>query len=129
MLNQQAGALCWVGHKVVLVSHDNGKQWTIPHGAILKQDKSPAYRAETQAWDEAGVLGPANSSPVGEFLCSRGGKIYRVEVFTIKKCKVRKIWPQSVTAIREMFTPAEAAEKVSEFGLRDILTKYAKAKR
>lgn len=120
-IKKQAGALCWWQKKIVLVSIDEGQHWSIPFDFIPDSEDSPQKIVEELAWQQAGVLGHAESKRAGEFLQSGGGKICKVEVFEIKASKFRDTWPRSGDISRALFTPEQAVEKVDEFGLRDII--------
>lgn len=124
MLKSQAAALCLIGKKVVLVQ--TRKKWSLPSGVVSSDDDSPQRRAEVVAWEQAGVLGVADSSRLGEFLFSEKGKIYKVEVFRLRKLKVRDQWPEVDSVKRELVSPVKAVELVDEFGLRDILRKLTR---
>ena len=121
---RQAGAVCWQAQKVVLVSED-GENWRIP--VITVTDEQPKHKqAEDQAWLEAGVLGYAEQAPIGEYLHSGKGKMFKVEVFELEARKFRDQWPNSKKFKRTLLDPAEAAGKVSEFGLRDIFSRLSR---
>lgn len=124
MLKTQASALCWVGKKIILVKA--GKKYSLPTGLVLADDESPLRRAEQEAWEQAGVLGVAEKPRIGEFLSSAKGTIYKVEVFRLRKIKLRENWPLRDSVKRELFDPADAIQAVDEFGLRDILAKLSR---
>jgi hypothetical protein len=123
---KQAGALCWVDNQVVLVSKDDGNTWDVPAANVSEDGPAKHTVAEEQAWEQAGVLGYASENRVGEFLHSAGGKMYKVELFEIEAKKYRDTWPQSGVLKRGLFDPEEAVLKVDEFGLRDLLQKFAR---
>lgn len=121
---RQAGIVCWQDRKVVLVSED-GKNWRIPV-VTVSEGAAKHKQAEDQAWEEAGVLGYAEEAPLGEYLHSGGGKMYKVEVFELEARKYRDKWPQSGRLKRTLLDPGEAADKVDEFGLRDIFSRLSR---
>ena len=120
---KQVGALCWVKDKVVLVSSNDGKNWDIPVINLEDADE-PLKKVEQAAWEEAGVLGHAESSRLGEYLHSSGGKMYKVAVYALSTQKLPDRWPKSGSHKRALFSLDEAIFKVDEFGLRDIFGKF-----
>ena len=119
---KQVGALCWVKDRVVLVSSNGGKNWDIPVITIEDGDE-PNKKVEQAAWEEAGILGHAEASRLGEYLHSSGGKMYKVGVFQLPAQKLPDRWPKSSSNQRALFNLDEAILKVDEFGLRDIFGK------
>ena len=108
-----------------MVTNKKGSRWVIPKGHLEPEDDCPAERAETEAWEEAGVLGLASRESVGSYLYRKKGKLYRVRVFTLQDCRLKDDWPEVSERHRILVAPSEAATMVKEDGLREILCKFS----
>jgi 8-oxo-dGTP pyrophosphatase MutT (NUDIX family) len=134
---KQVAALCWrVSHKngrgleVLLITSLNSKRWIVPKG-WPEPDLSPADNAAREAFEEAGVTGKISAQPIGRYhyLKERkdgGGLPCSVEVFALAVTKQLDDWPEKNT--RELaWLPAEqAAARVAEPGLRQMLKDFRK---
>ena len=129
----QAGALCLrpaggrgkTGVEVLLVSSLTTKRWIVPKGWPMP-GKSLAEAALQEAWEEAGVRGSVDVLATGQFSYSKSVKggipvdctcsVFRVDVDALADD-----WPERGRRERRWFTPAEAAEAVTEPELAEIL--------
>lgn len=117
----QAAALCLIDERVVLVTSKNGKRWVLPKGHLEEDDSSTARRAETEAWEEAGVRGTACPEPIGRYFYQKVGKICYVKVHRLENCGLEEDWPEKSTRRRALYSLAEAMELVCEEALKEIL--------
>jgi 8-oxo-dGTP pyrophosphatase MutT (NUDIX family) len=125
----QVAALCWrAGPQILLITSLTTRRWIIPKG-WLAEGLTPAQAAAREALEEAGVTGKIAPEPVGQFhyLKERkdgGGMPCRVEVFALEVTGQLDDWPEK--GAREMLwlSPQDAAAKVSEPGLRELLRDF-----
>lgn len=123
---EQAGALCLREVEgvveVLLVSSLRSGRWGIPKGHV-EADESGWAAAEREAFEEAGIRGAANRTPIGGYIYRKfaePGIFYvRVHLIDVQECSTD--YPE-----RELRTtkwvPLEAAVRiVSRRGLRKIL--------
>lgn len=133
----QVAALCWrVSHKagpvleVLLITSLNAKRWILPKG-WLEPGLSAAENAAREAFEEAGVTGEISAQPVGHYHYLKekkdgGGVPCSVEVFALAVTKQSQDWPEK--GVRELaWLPLDqAAVRVSEPGLRQVLKDFRK---
>jgi 8-oxo-dGTP pyrophosphatase MutT (NUDIX family) len=134
---KQVAALCWrVSHKnghgleVLLITSLNSKRWIMPKG-WPEPDSTPAENAAREAFEEAGVTGKIEAAAVGHYHYLKekkegGGVPCRVEVFALAVTRQLEDWPEK-NARQIIWLPAEqAAARVSEPGLRQVLRDFHK---
>src|SRR5690606_35306238 len=92
-----------------------------PKGHMESLDSSSLERAQTEAWEEAGVKGRAQSEALGHFHYAKNGKLCRVEVFLLLHCELADDWPEKGQWTRILVSPSAAAEMVQEPGLELLL--------
>jgi 8-oxo-dGTP pyrophosphatase MutT (NUDIX family) len=130
----QVAALCWRtsrrGLEVLLITSLNSKRWILPKG-WPEADLSGAENAAREAFEEAGVTGKTGAGAIGRYLYLKekregGGMPVNVEVFALQVTKQLDDWPEK--GLRSMiWVPLDqAAAKVSEPGLRDLLKSFRK---
>lgn len=129
----QLAALCWRavaggGREVLLVTSSTGR-WILPKGWPMR-GKTQGQAAAIEAWEEAGVAkAKVAKKPLGQFiaakLASPGEEIpCTTRVFAMKVDRLAEDWPEKGRRDRRWMSVAEAAEIVSEDGLRDILRRF-----
>ena len=128
----QAGALVHragrIGPQVLLITSRETQRWVIPkgwphHGLSLPRS------ALREAWEEAGVRGRAGNEPLGSFVYDKRNPMappvaVAVAVFAVRFVSQDQRWPELGLRERAWFTPAEAARRVDEDGLADILGRF-----
>jgi 8-oxo-dGTP pyrophosphatase MutT (NUDIX family) len=130
----QVAALCWRtsrrGLEVLLITSLNSKRWILPKG-WPEADLSGAENAAREAFEEAGVTGKSGAGAIGRYLYLKekregGGMPVSVDVFALQVTKQLDNWPEK--GLRSMiWVPLDqAAAKVSEPGLRDLLKGFRK---
>ncbi len=130
---RQAAALCWRlsarhGLEVMLITSLSSKRWILPKG-WLEADLSLAENAAREAFEEAGISGKIEAEPLGSFhyLKERkdGGAVpCRVEVFALQVTKQLDDWPEKGSRRLLWLPPEQAAAKVAEPGLRQLLKNF-----
>lgn len=117
---RQAAALpVWDG-RVCLVTSRNGRRWVLPKGQI-DPGHTAAQAALVEAWEEAGLVGVLDPDPLGSYLYEKLGREHLVLVFRMDVTEARDQYPEAGLRQREWVTPAEAADRVDEPGLRELL--------
>jgi 8-oxo-dGTP pyrophosphatase MutT (NUDIX family) len=129
---KQIAALCWRkkngNHEVLLITSRETKRWVIPKGWPMDNLKD-FNAAKTEAYEEAGVLGRVKRKPLGRFSYNKIGedetRHVTVTVYGLEVKELLSKWPEKRERKREWFTVDEAALRVSEAGLKDIILRLA----
>jgi 8-oxo-dGTP pyrophosphatase MutT (NUDIX family) len=116
----QAAALALHDGRVCLVTAKSGWRWVLPKGKI-EPGQTARDAAQAEAWEEAGLLGAASSSPIGNYSYTKFESEYEVEVYRLEVTTIRNKWPEHRRRDRQWFTPQEAANLIHEPELRQIL--------
>jgi len=125
----QVAALCFrekrAGKEVLLITSRDTGRWIIPKGWPI-DGLNASDAAAQEAWEEAGVRGNVNETPVGAFTYDKGLKdgsavackttVYPVEVETLAD-----EYPEVDERTRKWVSLTEAAQMVQEPELRKIL--------
>lgn len=130
---RQVAALCWRRHpklEVLLVTSLRTHRWILPKG-WPELGLTLAESAAHEALEEAGVVGEVSSAPIGRYHYvkeKRDGFAVPCDVviFALEVKLQRRSWPEKGTRERAWLTPEQAAARISEPGLRQILTGFAK---
>ena len=132
---QQYAAICYRVRKkqgtyevLLMTSRDTGR-WVIPKGWPMVGKKAHAV-AEREAYEEAGVKGKAEKEPFGFYhyrkALQTGLKILvRVQVHLLEVETMSKNFPEKGSRRLEWVSPTEAAERVNEPELRELLLGFA----
>ncbi|HVV64405.1 MAG TPA: NUDIX hydrolase [Rhizomicrobium sp.] len=130
---RQVAALCWRPHgpvaEILLITSLNSGRWIIPKG-WPEPELTMAESAAREAFEEAGVTGDIQSAALGAYHYlkeKRDGVVpCSVDVFVLKVTRQLNDWPEK--GARQMaWLPAEqAAARVAEPGLRQILHAFHK---
>ncbi len=125
----QVAALCWrkgaQGHEILLINSLHTGRWLLPKGWVDK-GLGPAQSALCEAWEEAGIRGEIEDKPLGHYHYRkrrRGGVelLCRVIIYPVRVTAVTEDWPEKARRVRLWVSPQEAAEKVLEPELAEIL--------
>ncbi|WP_116285732.1 NUDIX hydrolase [Rhizobium sp. LCM 4573] len=131
---QQYAALCYRIRKkqgqleiLLATSRDTGR-WVIPKGWPMPGKKAHQV-AEREAYEEAGVKGKAEKEPFGFYhyrkTLSNGFKIpVRVQVHLLEVEDLLKNFPEREARRLEWVSSEEAAQRVNEPELKDLLLQF-----
>ena len=117
---RQAAALPVKDGAVCLITSRNGKRWLAPKG-YLEPGKTAAEIALQEAWEEAGLAGALDPEPVGSYFYDKDGQTYHVLVFLMQVTGEAADWPERSLRERRWLTPAKAAQRVADPGLRALI--------
>ena len=125
----QVAALCTrkgaQGLEVLLVTSRGTGRWILPKGWPMPR-RSLSEAAAIEAWEEAGVRGRVEDSPLGDYEAQKdtdGGLAVpcRVAVYRLHVDSLSDKFPEAAMRNRRWFPPAEAATLVREPELQRIL--------
>src|SRR5215472_16124301 len=114
----------------MLITARETRRWVIPKG-WPKKGKSPQYSAAREAFEEAGVVGAVGKRAVGSFsyekrLKNGGVVVCRVRVFALEVTRQSRQWPEKQERVVKWLSASQAAEKVSEPRLSEIIRRLAR---
>lgn len=126
-VSMQVAALCLDEStgKVLLITSRGTGRWVIPKGWPMA-GRTLARAAEQEAWEEAGVRGQINHAELGRYSYDKdqdsGFSVpVEVRVFGLSVSSLADTFPEDDQRDRQWFSPAEAAQRVREPGLKKIL--------
>lgn len=117
---RQAAALPVRDGLICMVTSRSRRRWVIPKGRIEVR-QTPADAARTEAWEEAGLLGPLADAPAGTYEYTKDGCRHHVTVFVLAVDAVRDQYPERHQRVREWVPPAEAVRRIEEPDLKAIV--------
>jgi 8-oxo-dGTP pyrophosphatase MutT (NUDIX family) len=111
--------------KVLLVTSRETRRWVIPKG-WAEEDLTPSGLAAKEAYEEAGAVGEVTPEPIGCYSYSKrlkdGSRLTcEVQVFRMRVDHLLQEWPERSQRERRWFTSGQAAERVAEAGLIELL--------
>ncbi len=131
---RQVAALCWrrgaAGIEIVMVTTRDSGRWIIPKGWPIK-GLTDAEAAETEAMEEAGVIGIASKKPIGSYTYEkRLAKRAAVSVAVYEVAAERQLDDWLEKGQREIgwFDPATAAKRAADPQIGRIILDFARAK-
>ncbi len=115
--------------EVMLVTSRETRRWIIPKGWPHK-GKAPHDSAAREAFEEAGVVGAVEKRAVGSFpyqkrLKNGGVTVCEVHVFPLRVRRQSKEWPEKEQREIKWLPAKEAADKVKEPMLGEIIRRLA----
>lgn len=132
---RQVAALCWrPGHggvEVLLITSLGSKRWILPKG-WAENGMTLAEAAAREAYEEAGVRGEVAPQPVGRYHYLKekknggGGVPCTAEVFPLRVTAELDDWPEKGARRMAWLPPEQAAVRVAEPGLRQVLRDFAR---
>jgi 8-oxo-dGTP pyrophosphatase MutT (NUDIX family) len=132
---RQVAALCWRATDsskpvpdVLLITSLSSRRWILPKGWLM-DGMTAAQSAAREAFEEAGVTGKIASKPLGSYhyLKERkdgGGVPCSVDVFALEVGEQLDDWPEKGAREIVWLPLDEAADQVSELGLRKLLRDF-----
>jgi 8-oxo-dGTP pyrophosphatase MutT (NUDIX family) len=114
----------------MLIMSRETRRWVIPKG-WPKKGKSPRSSAAREAFEEAGVVGAAAKRSAGSFSYEKRPKngdvvVCDVRVFPLEVRRQTKQWPEKQERIVKWLSASQAAEKVDEPTLGEIIRRLAR---
>jgi 8-oxo-dGTP pyrophosphatase MutT (NUDIX family) len=132
---KQVAALCWrsAAPEILLITTLNTKRWILPKGWPM-DGMTLAQSAAREAFEEAGVEGVIGPEPIGNYpyLKERkdgGAMACSVDVFAMEVTGQAADWLEKGARELAWLPLAQAATKVAEPGLRQILLDFSIAPR
>lgn len=129
----QAAALPWRRKgddvEVLLITSRETGRWILPKGWQDTDELLPRA-AEREAWEEAGIQGRITEQAIGSYFHRKtlpGGAIRRceVQVFPLEVERTVDKWPERRERDRRWLSPADAARRVTEPGLAELIRNFA----
>lgn len=121
----QAAAVPIYEDKIGLITSSNGRRWVVPKG-LIDAGMNAEQAALQEAWEEAGLRGTLRPGPVGRYQYEKYGSTCDVAVYVLDVTEVADDWPEGGVRRRDWLTPNEAANRVEEPGLQDILRRVGR---
>lgn len=131
-VRQQVAALPWrigaVGPEVMLITSRDTGRWVLPKGWVEKGEK-PWRAAQREAVEEAGVRGEVSREPAGRYLYAKVQNIGRakpcqVTVYPLTITRLDDHWKEKDQRERHWFSPDDAASRVDEEELADLIRRF-----
>lgn len=118
------------GLEVMLVTSRETRRWIIPKGWPIA-GVAPHNLAALEAMEEAGLLGKVCEKPIGSYHYDKkrgDGSIVNctVDTFAFEVEQQMPAWPEQDQRKTQWFAAEEAAAKVQEPELRELIKKLAK---
>jgi 8-oxo-dGTP pyrophosphatase MutT (NUDIX family) len=118
---RQAAVIPVADGRVCMVTSSSGRRWVIPKG-MIDPGHTAGEAALLEAWEEAGLVGTLTPEPVGSYVYEKYGRDHHVLVFVMQVTEESVDWPERDVRKREWVDPPEAADRVEEPGLREIIS-------
>jgi len=98
--------------QVLLVSSSHSEKWGLPKGGV-EPDMTKRKSAETEAYEEAGLLGKAKKK-LGKYAYIKGatGRPQKVDVYAMEVKERLTEWPEAERRQRKWFTIEKARKKL-----------------
>lgn len=114
--------------EVLLITSRETRRWVTPKGGRMS-GKTDGQAAAQEAWEEAGVRGPAEEKPLGAFrylkrLKGGGSRWCVVSLHAMAVETVEDHWPEDHQRERRWVSPQEAARMVDEPDLAVLLAAF-----
>lgn len=108
------------GLEVLLITSRKRKRWVLPKG-VVEPGMTPPASAANEAWEEAGIEGTVDDTPLGAYQYNKWGGTCTVDVFAMAVTNEAMDWPEATYRSREWVSLDEAKRRVDEEDLRSIL--------
>jgi NTP pyrophosphohydrolases including oxidative damage repair enzymes len=118
--------------EVLLITSRQTARWVIPKGWWRKR-RQPHAVAAREAFEEAGIVGRIGRKALGSYryekrLSSSASALCKVRVYPLEVEELLPDWPERSERRRRWMAMAEAAECVSEIGLKRLLLSWKPAR-
>lgn len=113
---------------LLITSRDTGR-WVVPRGNPIA-GKSPAESAAQEAYEEAGIIGPVGTAPIGSYTYEKRRRLRSavpavVHLFRMDVAEERDDWPEKGQRERRWFQAEEAASAVQEADLAALIRRMS----
>lgn len=109
--------------EVLLITSRRRGRWILPKGD-LEPDMAPWASAAKEAYEEAGVHGEPGQESLGAYLNLGTYGPTHVTVYPMQVQTVLEQWPEQTFRERRWFTPTQAADRVTEDKLSQLLQAF-----
>jgi 8-oxo-dGTP pyrophosphatase MutT (NUDIX family) len=114
--------------RVVLVTSRERRRWIIPKGWPIKGLKNPEV-AETEAMEEAGVVGRISKKPIGRFIYDKQFPkktvTVTVDVYGLEVLKELDEWQEKGQRDVQWFEVEEAARLADDRSVGELILHFA----
>lgn len=122
---RQSAVIAWRqgddGPEILLITSRKKKRWVLPKG-VVDPGMTPPASAAKEAWEEAGIKGTVDETPLGIYRYDKWGGTCSVEVFAMTGVTEAPYWPEATFRDREWVSLDEARRRVDEDGLKGIIS-------
>ena len=108
------------GPEVLLITSRKKKRWVLPKG-VVDPGMTPPASAAKEAWEEAGIEGTVDETPLGTYQYDKWGGTCTVQVFAMTAVTEAANWPEAHLRDREWVTVEVARRRLDEDGLKAII--------
>jgi len=105
---------------ICVVTSRDSDRWVIPKGHI-EAGQSPEETAACEAWEEAGLKGEVEPTPLGIYNYKKNDRRHEVTVFRMSVTAEHDLWPEKFVRQRQWVTIDEAIRRMREEGLKELL--------
>ena len=118
------------GLEVLLITSRDTRRWVVPRGNPIS-GKSPAESAAQEAYEEAGIFGPVEPEPLGQYSYEKRRRLglvvpATVLLFRMDVAEERDDWPEKRQRERRWFPAEEAAAAVHEADLARLIRRASR---
>ncbi len=106
--------------EILLITSIRKGRWIVPKG-VIDLGTTARDSAAKEAFEEAGIKGRMSDEPFGEYSYEKWGGTCRVQLFLLEVETVLDEWPEAAERRREWMTPEEAARRVDEDELKQLI--------
>ncbi|ESQ88328.1 hypothetical protein ABAC460_16850 [Asticcacaulis sp. AC460] len=114
------------GVELLLVTSRGTGRWIIPKGWPM-EGLSDAQAAAREAYEEAGLIGEIDETPVGSFTYDKVRKgveapsLVKVDVYLLRVERQLAYWPEAGQRTFVWVSPEQGLTMLSDAGLRDLV--------
>ena len=116
------------GHLVMLLITSRGRgKWIFPKGRQM-EGKTPWESAELEAYEEAGVVGEIETTPIGSYylpITEERPQPIEVKIYPLLVTDQREDWKEMGQRYRHWAVLPEAKKLITHEGLADVATALA----